>query len=99
MKEEEKSKARKLRYKGWAITKIAKELNVSKGSVSVWVRDIKLSNIQREALNKNKTNLFASASNVDKYRNIRLGYQKDGAIKAKDNDHNHKAMCMLYWAE
>jgi transposase-like protein len=36
----EKKEARRLRRKGWSIPNIAQEIEVSKGSVSVWVRDI-----------------------------------------------------------
>ncbi len=43
MKLKEKDKARELRYQGFSIKQIADDLKVSKGSVSVWVRDVKLS--------------------------------------------------------
>lgn len=38
-----KIKAQELREKGFPVNKISKELKVSKGSVSLWCRDIKLS--------------------------------------------------------
>lgn len=40
LKSDEKIKARELRVQGWAIPAIAKQLSVSKSSVSVWVRDL-----------------------------------------------------------
>ena len=40
MKLEEKNKAQQLRYEGFSMKQIATTLNVSKGSVSAWVRDI-----------------------------------------------------------
>jgi hypothetical protein len=43
MKLDEKNKAQQLRYKGFSIKQIAVALSVSKGSASVWVRDIELS--------------------------------------------------------
>lgn len=43
MKLKERNRARQLRQKGFSIKQIAKTLNVSKGSVSAWVRDIQLS--------------------------------------------------------
>ena len=50
MKKEERQEARRLRSKGMAIGRIAKLLNVSKGSVSVWVRDIELTDEQKYIL-------------------------------------------------
>ena len=52
MKKEEKTQAREMRKKGEAISDIAEKLNVSKGSVSLWVRDIKLQKAQKEQLTK-----------------------------------------------
>jgi len=43
MKLEEKNKARQLRHQGLSIKQISTALEVSKGSVSAWVRDIELS--------------------------------------------------------
>lgn len=43
MKLEEKNKARQLRQEGLSLKQIAAALDVSKGSVSAWVRDIELS--------------------------------------------------------
>lgn len=40
MKLGEKNKSRFLRHQGYSIKQIAENLNVSKGSVSSWVRDI-----------------------------------------------------------
>ena len=36
----ERARARELRAQSWTLCEIAEELNVSKGSVSVWVRDV-----------------------------------------------------------
>lgn len=49
-KKREQVQARELRRQGLAITEIAKRLGVSKGSVSVWVRDIPLTEQQCQAL-------------------------------------------------
>lgn len=43
MKLQERDKAGQLRHQGLSIKQISEALNVSKGSVSVWVRDIELS--------------------------------------------------------
>jgi len=47
MKKEAQARARALRKKGISINDIAGTLGVSKGSVSLWVRDIKLTKEQR----------------------------------------------------
>lgn len=46
--------ARMMRSKGTSIIVIARELKVSKSSVSMWCRDIILTENQYEKLNKNK---------------------------------------------
>ncbi len=48
-----KIQARKLREKGVSVRDISKELHVSKGSASIWTRDIILSIDQLEKLRKN----------------------------------------------
>jgi predicted transcriptional regulator len=53
MKIDEKKKALTLRKKGESIRNIAKTLGVSKASVSIWVRDIVLSNEQKKTLTSN----------------------------------------------
>jgi predicted transcriptional regulator len=46
----EKQLARKLRKQGWSINDIYKKLGVAKSSVSLWVRDIELTDDQRQEL-------------------------------------------------
>lgn len=52
MKLEQKHKARSLRREGKSITRIAETLDVSKGSVSSWVRDVKLSDTIQQRIRK-----------------------------------------------
>ena len=52
MKIIEKEKARILRKKGYSINQIVKETGFTKASVSVWVRDIVLTKIQRKRLSE-----------------------------------------------
>lgn len=54
MKEREKLLARKLRAKGWPLNKIYRKLGVSKGTVSVWVRNIQLTKLQKEKIYKGR---------------------------------------------
>ena len=49
-KKKEQIEARKMRQQGIAIGEMAQKLGVSKGSVSVWVRDIPLTEEQQQAL-------------------------------------------------
>lgn len=52
MKIIEKEKARALRKKGYSINQIVKETDLSKASVSIWVRDIVLTKIQKKKLSE-----------------------------------------------
>lgn len=52
MKREERDKARILRKEAKSINEIARVLHVSKASVSLWVRNIRLSKKQRKTLTK-----------------------------------------------
>ena len=54
MKYELCKKAKELRKNGVAITKIAKELCVAKSTVSLWVRNVFLSDRQKLSLQKDK---------------------------------------------
>lgn len=51
-KSKERNKARELRLQGESIKEIAKKLKVSKGSISIWCRDIELTSQQIEKLQK-----------------------------------------------
>ncbi len=55
MKLKEKNLARKLRKQGYSISKICEKANLAKGSVSLWVRDIELTTVQKEKLSKKNT--------------------------------------------
>jgi len=50
MKKEEQERARFLRRKGMSLNEIVQEVGVSKASVSLWVRDIELSDQQKRKL-------------------------------------------------
>jgi transposase len=73
MKFEEKKQAISLRKKGMAMGEIAKKINVSKSSVSYWVRDIRLTPAQKNILNKNGH----SVSSIEKRRISRLANTKE----------------------
>jgi len=97
MKPKEREEARRLRQKeGISIGKIAKKLNVSKSSVSLWVRDIKLTKKQLEALSYQSRN-GEKRKQISKKEREKL--QKQGKLEADCNNFLHVVGCMLYWAE
>lgn len=100
---EEKEKAIALRGKGFSIKEIAHHLKVAVSSVSVWVRDVPLTNEQVTALNSNfrgrRNHLLASAANQAKQKRIREYWREQGRQRAIQKDWRHSAACSLYWAE
>jgi hypothetical protein len=104
MKKDQREEARRLRREqGLAITDICKQLGVAKSSVSVWVRDIVLTEAQQVALNKQHYAYWAQMrgahTNAIKGREQRRIYQEEGRQKAREGDPLHLAGCMLYWGE
>lgn len=97
-KTEDRKKAREMRLNGESINNIASILNVSKGSVSSWVKDIILTDEQKCCLAKSDTSA-SSRIMAEKYKEIRKNWQKEGATVAKEKNWDHAAGCMLYWAE
>lgn len=96
MKVEAKKEARRLREKcGWSLNRISKKLNVSKSSVSLWVRDIKLSPKQKAELGYN----ISKGSNKKHYQKIRDEYREMGRLKVLEEGEDYKLGCLLYWAE
>lgn len=98
-----REKARQLRRSGMAIGHIARNLNKAKSTISIWVRDIVLSDEQIEILKLNQRSYGAQNSgaqtNRRKYKAERIAYQEAGRDKAKEMRPLHLAGCMLYWAE
>lgn len=70
MKTAEKKSATNLRTEGWSIKQIANHLNVSKGSVSYWIRDVILSDEAKRKLAKRKI----------------LGYEKQRLSRLKNSE-------------
>lgn len=99
----ERAEARRLRAEGMSVREIAQQLGVAKASVSVWVRDIALTDAQQSALRDNDRHYDArqrgSRANMQKGLAQRLAYQQEGRAKAREGDPLHLAGCMLYWAE
>ncbi|MBC7811535.1 MAG: hypothetical protein H7175_10330 [Burkholderiales bacterium] len=102
-KREVREKARELRHGGMSVREIATTLNVSKGSVSLWVHDIVLSEEQISELKKHQHRYAGQnkggRSNHTIYMERRKAFQVAGREKARQGSPLHLAGCMLYWAE
>lgn len=105
MKLKEKKEAIRLRKSGESIGEIAKRLKISKGSVSLWVRDVELTKHQREKLNKNGFSIDV----IEKRRKSRINntqQRKEKIIREAGKDIKSISIselktigAMLYWAE
>jgi len=99
----ERAEARKLRSNGMSVKDIACQLGVAKASVSVWVRDIELTDQQSAALRDKyhhyDAKIRGSRANLEKGLARRIAYQQAGRAQAREGDPLHLAGCMLYWAE
>ncbi|MEP7291210.1 MAG: hypothetical protein ABI835_05480, partial [Chloroflexota bacterium] len=102
-KPHERVEARRLRREGMSLKDIAKLLGVAKASVSVWVRDIPLTDEQnatlRDKYHHYDAKIKGSRANFQKGLEQRIAYQQEGRAKAREGDSLHLAGCMLYWAE
>jgi transcriptional regulator with XRE-family HTH domain len=104
VKTHERDLARRLRRDdGAAIGEIAQCLGVSKSSVSLWVRDIELTDEQRLALlHRNPAynrQLSGWTKVAERRRAERKQYQERGRELARQGNPVFVAGCMLYWAE
>jgi transcriptional regulator with XRE-family HTH domain len=104
VKPEKRAEARRLRSEqGLALRAIAEQLGVSKGSVSLWVRDIELTPEQQAALlAKNPARngqLLGMRVRRERCRQRRIEAQEYGRALARQSDPIHRGGCMLYWAE
>lgn len=99
MKEEEKQKAIELRRKGLSIKKIAKEVSVSQSTVSLWVRDVELTPLQKQSL---MLDGFKSDHNTDfrnRFRKKRMDNQTVGFESENNQDPFYTFICGLLWGE
>lgn len=105
MKYQEKQIAIRMRQKGASLGEIAERLSVSKGSVSLWVRNVELTSDQVNKLNKNGF----SVSAIEKRRASRLVNEKKKRdtvmieagkdIKKITQEELKLIGVSLYWAE
>ena len=104
VKTRERQLAREIRLKeGAPINEIARRLAVSKSSVSLWVRDIELTEAQQLALLERNPAYNRQLSGwtqlAARRRAEREGFQQEGRRRARANEPRFIAGCMLYWAE
>lgn len=103
MKPEKQKAARRLRKQGCSVREIAARLEVSRGSVSRWVRAVPLTSDQQRVLklrNPAVTGHLAGAeTNKRKGEERREKWRQEGRLQAKEADWLHVAGCMLYWGE
>lgn len=100
VKKEERKRALELRKQGNSINKISQLLGVSKGSVSLWVREVALDAEQKQKLKNNsrESQLLASKTMSKKYEAIRQKHFDEGYILAT-KDEMFRLLCSLYWGE
>jgi AcrR family transcriptional regulator len=104
MKTEQRELVRRLRRtEGLSVRELAAVAGVSKGSVSLWVRDIELTDAQVAVLQArnpayNGQRLGAEAQ-VALGRARRAAYQQEGRARVRAGDERFVQACLLYWAE
>lgn len=94
-----REKAIQLRSQGMSIIKIAKQLGVSKSSVSVWTRDVNISAAQKTNLLSRPKNNLRSESHSMTFQLRRERFQERGRFAIQKNEPLYIAGCMLYWGE
>ena len=98
-KPQKRAEARRLRAEvGMPLKRIAAELGVSLSSVSIWTRDIEITEEQRRR-NLTVATTARAETWIATNRRRREGYQDEGRAQARLGDPVHQAGCMLYWAE
>ena len=101
VKTDEQRRARSLRGLGWSIGEIERELDVSRASVSLWVRDVELApEAQRRLLGRAGLGPINSAARSRaRARAVREAYQAEGRRRAREGGPTYAIGCMLHWAE
>jgi transposase-like protein len=101
MKTAERNEARRLRRdEGRSIKELAALLGVSPSTISLWVRDIELTEVQYSALRRRMGGRIDGARvNTVRARERHRKAQNAGRHAARRGDVLHAAGCMLYWAE
>lgn len=104
MKLMEQQEAHRMRREdGLSLNEISARLQVSKSTVSRWVRDIVLTETQVTQLAAQNPvyngQFLSSQLSKSRARSVRTTYQLAGRQRARQCCPLHMAGCMLYWAE
>ena len=102
VKTRERELARELRHtEGASIKEIARRTGAAQSSISRWVRDIELTDEQREALRiaAYHGHVKGRTMNALLRREARVMAQEEGRMLAAQGDRLFVTGCMLYWAE
>ena len=101
MKLKEKLEARRLRKEeGLSLKEIAERLNVAKSSVSLWVRDVELTDDQIAVLAEKSCHYKQAGCRWSEInREKRREYRQRGKDKVAKNIDLFVAGCMMYWSE
>jgi hypothetical protein len=103
MKTVERARARELRRGGCSVREIQKIVGVSRSSVSVWIRDIELTDEQHAALRARNPiyngQRVGAEVRARLAREKRTAAQETGRQRAREGGLRFAMICMLYWAE
>jgi hypothetical protein len=104
MKTREREWARRLRrLEGRSVKEIARVVGVAPSTVSLWVRDIELTDEQHAVLaaanGMHYRQIRARAVMSERARKRRSSWQQEGRSRAKNCEPTYPAGCMLFWAE
>ncbi len=105
MKQDQKNKAVLLRKKGYSYNEIMRECSVSKSTLSIWLRDIKLDNFAKKRIDDQYTKGQLKSQESIKFKTvIKQGIAKELAEKTISKIQNSKEMSrficgLLYWCE
>ena len=103
MSREMRLKIREMRRSGMSIPEIHKLTNVSKSSISLWVRDIVLTPEHVEKLKERQRRAGGQHGGAQTNRRKALAqrvlYQEAGRLRAREGRPLHMMGCLLYWAE
>jgi len=99
-----KEEARRLRKEeGKSVKAIARELGVAFSTISLWVRDVVLTEEQMAELswrgNHSPGQKKASIASVNIKKDKRIEWQKEGRLKYQQEDKEYALGCALYWGE
>lgn len=98
-KSEERHRARQLRAQGYSVKRIAAIVGVSKGSVSVWVRDVPLTDVQRERLREGHIATLRGRTWTSRAHAERRAEAAARGLELARSSEAFRQLCMLYWGE